>query len=100
MTAPSLAWSAVNLYKLPSGRHIVGRQFELLPAGTMFAASSILNGIIGVEAEPLDHQRCRVEDDAMVLIYGIGGTQDRELDSYRNDMIEGYRLRQLQDAQS
>jgi hypothetical protein len=41
-----------------------------------------------------------VEDDAMVLIYGIGGTQDRELDSYRNDLIEGYRLRQLQDAQS
>ena len=99
MTAPSLAWSDVNLYKLPSGDHLWGREFELLPAGTMFAAAAILRGLIGVEAQPLDERRCQIHDGALLVIYGLDDTETRELDAYRDEILEGFRLRQLQDAQ-
>lgn len=99
MADPVLAWGAASLYELPSGRQIWGREFELLPAGSMFAASAILRGLIGVEAEQLDERRCQIVDGAPVILYGMGETETRELDGYRNDVIEGFRLQQLQDAQ-
>lgn len=99
MAAPTLAWGAVNLYKLPSGRHLWGREFDLLPAGTMFAAGAILHGLIGVEAEPIDGKKCSIVQGAPLLLYGMGSTDTRELDAYHNDVIEGFRVKQLQDAQ-
>jgi hypothetical protein len=99
MAAPILAWGAANLYELPSGRHVWGREFELLPAGSMFAAGAILRGLIGVEAEQLDEKRCQIKDGAAVILYGMDATETRELDGYRDDVIEGFRQRQLQDSQ-
>lgn len=99
MAAPTLAWGEVNLYKLPAGGHLWGREFELLPAGTMFAAGAILRGLIGIEAEPLDQGRCQIHDGAPLVIYGIGKTETRELDAYRDDVLTGFQERQLADAQ-
>lgn len=52
MAAPTLAWGVTHIYRLPNGGHLYGREFELLPAGTMFAATTILHGVCGVEACP------------------------------------------------
>lgn len=88
------------VFGLPSGLHIWGRQFELLPGGTMFSAASILTGVIGVEAQPLRDQQYKISQDARVLICGTEQTNTRELEVYKDDIAESYRLRQLQDAQS
>lgn len=99
MAPPLLAWGELNLYRLHNDDHLWGREFDLLPAGTMFAATATLHGLIGIEAKPLDDQRCQIEDGALLMLYGLGGTETAELDPCRNDVIEGFRLRQLQDAQ-
>jgi len=99
MAAPLLAWGDCNLYRLPEEGHLWGREFELLPAGTMFAAGAILHGLIGIEAEPLDEGRCQVNDGAPLVIYGLGSTETRELDAYRDDVLTGFLEKQLADAQ-
>jgi hypothetical protein len=65
----------------------------------MFAAGAILHGLIGIEAVPLDEQRCQIHDGAPLVIYGLDSTETAELDLYRDDVVEGFRIRQLQDAQ-
>ena len=99
MTAPTLAWGDQMLYQLPDDRHLWGREFELLPAGTMFAAGVILHGIIGVEAEPAHEGYAYISEDAPLLILGARGTNTRELEGYQQDIAEGYRLRQAQEVQ-
>lgn len=100
MTAPTLAWGNQNLYRLPDdGGHVWGREFELLPAGTMFAANAILHGVVGVEAEPAHEGYCYVEEQASIVIVGARGTSTRELEGYQLDIAEGYRLRQAQEVQ-
>ena len=99
MATPLLAWGEVNLYRLPDDGHLWGREFELLPAGTMFAAGAILHGLIGIEAEPLDEKRCQIRDGAPLVIYGLGKTETRELEAYREDVLQGFRDKQLADAQ-
>lgn len=100
MATPSLAWSGVNLYELPDGDYIWGREFALLPAGTMFAASAILHGIIGLNAEPRDGNTCFISSDGPVLIYGTRDTNTEELRVYDEDLLAGFRAMQLQDTQT
>lgn len=100
MTAPTLAWGEQTLYRLPGPPgHVFGREFELLPAGTMFAANVILHGVIGVEAEPEGKEHCYIKEGSPLLIIGARGTETRELNGYTEDIVENYRIRQLQDAQ-
>lgn len=97
MAAPTLAWGNQNLYRLPDdGGHIFGREFELLPAGTMFAAGSLLSGVIGVAAEPAHEGHCYIEEGTPLLIVGTRTTSTRELEGYQKDIAEGYRVRQSQ----
>lgn len=100
MAGPTLAWGESNLYKLPDAGHLWGREFELLPAGTMFSAGSILHGLIGIEAEPLDGARCQISDGALLIIYGLGKTETGELEGYRDDVISGFKIKQLQDIKT
>lgn len=100
MTAPTLAWGEQTLYRLPGPPgHVFGREFELLPAGTMFAAGSRLAGVIGVEAEPADGDYCFIEEGTPLLIIGARGTETRELEGYQDDIVESYRVRQAAEAQ-
>lgn len=84
MTAPTLAWGPEGAYDVPTikGR-VCGREFELLPAGTMFAARSMLSGVIGVEA-----------GGRRLVITGFRNTTGRELEGYTTDIVEAYRQRQ------
>jgi hypothetical protein len=100
MAAPTIAWGDTNLYKLPDASHLWGREFELLPSGTMFAAKSILHGLIGIEAKPLAGDRCQIRNGALLVIYGLGETEINELESYRDDVIAGFQQRQLQDVEA
>lgn len=99
MTAPVLAWGKQCLYRLPSPSvHVFGREFELLPAGTMFAAGSLLNGVIGVAAQPAGENHCYIEEGAPLLIIGARGTETRNLKGYQDDIVDAYRQRQATEA--
>ena len=99
MPAPSLAWGELHLFQLPDNSHLYGREFELLPAGTMLAASVRLNGLAGVPAVVGDDSIARIESDAITVVHPTRGTDGHALELYEADIVEGFRLRQLQDAQ-
>lgn len=99
MGAPTFAWGEPHLFGLPDGSHVYGREFDLLPAGTMFAASVILHGLAGVQATVDGTNVARVQADAELEIYGIRGTDPEELSLYEAEVAEAYRIRQAQDAQ-
>lgn len=85
------------MYRLPNPPgHLFGREFELLPAGTMLAAGSLLSGVIGVAAEPEGESHCYIEEGSPLLIIGARGTSTRELECYQDDIVEAYRVRQAQ----
>lgn len=100
MAAPTLAWGKVHLFSLPDGGHLYGREFELLPAGTMFAAAVTLHGIIGAPATVGDDNIARIPHDAQLVIYPVRETDGAELEFYSTEITEGFRLKELQqDAQ-
>lgn len=93
-----MAWGKAHLFQLPDGSHLYGREFELLPAGTMFAAGVVLHGIVGATAI-IDGSNCaRVEADATLVIYPTRQTDGPELELYQADIVEQYRIRELQDS--
>lgn len=96
-----MAWGKQHLFSLPDGSHLYGREFELLPAGTMFAAGVILHGIIGAPASVGADNVARIAHDAQLVIYPVRDTDPEELQLYQSDITESFRLRELQqDAQS
>lgn len=94
-----MAFGEPHLFSLPDGRHLYGREFELLPAGTMFAASVILSGLVGVAAHVDRDNVARVPRDAELEIFSTRGTDADELTLYSEDVREAFRIKQLQDAQ-
>ncbi len=98
MAAPTLAWGKLHLFSLPDGSHLYGREFELLPAGTMFAAGVILHGIIGATAVIGKDQIARVPADAKMMIYPVRDTDQEELRLYQAEITEGFNQRQAMEA--
>lgn len=99
MAAPTLAWGEPHLFSMPDGSHLYGREFDLLPAGTMFAANVILHGLVGVEATVGSDDVARVESNATLEVYGTRGTSPHELAAYETAVIEIYRIHLAQQAQ-
>ena len=58
----------------------------------MFSAKSILHGLIGVQAEPLEDNQCKINDGAQVVICAMGSTQIEELELYRADLAEAFKV--------
>lgn len=100
MTSVSLAWGEPHVFGLPDGTYLYGREFDLLPTGTMFSAGVILHGIAGVEATVEDDNVARIAADAQLELYSSRGTEPEELEPYEDDVIESFRIKQMQDAQS
>lgn len=99
MAAPTLAWGKPHLFQLPDGEHLYGMEFELLPAGTMFVAGMIMHGLCGVPATVDGDSIARVAADAAPEVYAVRGTDSAALSLYEQEVMEGFRLKQLQDAQ-
>ena len=100
MASAVLAWSGINLYEMPDGAYVWGREFELLPAGTMFTAGAALHGLVGYDAEPYEDQTALIDSEGPLLIFGTRGTLTKELAGYQEDLLEGFRIKQLQNESS
>lgn len=86
----ALAWGELHVYELPDGGHIWGREFQILPSGTMRDAGNVLHGLIGLKAELIDRKRCQVEPGKPLLIYGTRGTDTGVLRQYQDELADGF----------
>lgn len=93
----SIAWGEANLYQLPDGTHLWGREFQVLPSGSMFGAAAVLDGLIGCDATPLDNDQCEIRNGAILVVYGIRQTETDELAPYQLELAEAFN--ELQGAQ-
>lgn len=91
-----MAWGDLNLYELPDGSHVWGREVQALPAGSMFGAAGALHGLVGVAAEPLNARQAQVRHDAPLLIYGVRGTEPEQLRPHQDDLVHGFNARSTQ----
>lgn len=85
-----LAWGEANVYRLPTGKHLWGREFQILPSGTMFAAADVLDGLVGCDARPLDEKHCEIRNGAKLICYGIRGTETSELEPYQEELAAAF----------
>lgn len=99
MTNLSLAWGEPNVFGFPDGTYIYGREFDLLPTGTMFSANMVLHGLAGVAATVTSDNVAKVAEGAELELYSVRGTDPEELLCYEEQVMESYRLKLLQDAQ-
>jgi hypothetical protein len=90
--ATAIAWGAPKLYELPSGERVWGREFELLPSGSMAGAAQILHGVIGPEVTMINDIRGSIATDAKVLFCGLKTTTTAELIPYQTALSEGMRV--------
>lgn len=85
----SVAWGEMHLYEIPGG-HLWGREFQVLPAGTMARADGVLHGLIGVDARPVGGGKAEVKPSSPVKLYGCRGTETALLQSYQDDLCTAF----------
>lgn len=94
MAEVAAAWGDLNLYELPAGGYLWGREFQILPSGSMFGAAQVLHGLIGVIAEPIGGKRCCYRPGEPLRIYGVRGTDPAELDGYQDELAAEFNEQQ------
>lgn len=95
--ALAIAWSKANLYDLQDGSHLWGREFQILPSGTMLGAAGVMDGLIGCAAKPISQYKCEIRNGATLLAYGIRQTDTEDLKPYLDELCELFNA--LQTAQ-
>lgn len=96
MGLPTFAWGKPQLFKLPDGAGVYGQEFDLLPAGTMFAAHVILHGLVGMPVNMESETTGRVDVTSEPVIYAVRGTNPHELAAYESDILHSYQIRSEQ----
>jgi hypothetical protein len=86
----STAWGDLHLYELPGGAHLWGREFQVLPSGSMSQAGGVLHGLIGVDAKPLGGGKAQVNPGAPLICYGTRGTETALLEPYQDELCESF----------
>lgn len=84
------AWGGLNLYALPDGGHLWGREFQVLPTGSMLGGAKVLDGLIGCDAQPVDGGHCEIRQGSPLKIYGIRGTETCDLSPYSDELAEQF----------
>lgn len=91
-----LAWGELQLFQVPAGGHVWGREFQILPSGTMGNTSGVLHGLIGIEARPIDATRAEVQPGSPLLIYGTRGTDTGALRRFQDELADGFNAQAAQ----
>ena len=100
MTAPSVAWGTAMLFRLPNGRHLWGREFELLLAGVTMCAGAVLHGLAGTEAIVTADNLAKIPADAVPGCWAIRDTTCEELEPYSEHVMASFQNRQMEDVRA
>lgn len=85
-----LAWGELQLFQVPTGGHVWGREFQILPSGTMGRAGEVLHGLIGMKARLISATKAEVERGSPLLIYGTRGTDTGALSRFQDELADGF----------
>lgn len=85
-----LAWGELQLFQMPAGGHVWGREFQILTSGTMARSGEVLHGLIGMEARLLSASKAQVEPGSPLLIYGTRGTDTGALSRFQDELADGF----------
>jgi hypothetical protein len=86
-----IAWDFERVFLLEGkrGLGIMGRAFDLLPGGTMFSASCILRGIVGVTVKMISSSKAEVVNFEPVII-AREDTDPKDFEEWHAELLEAF----------
>lgn len=94
MPETSIAWGELQVFQFSDGVNIYGREFQILPSGTMFGVQQILAGVIGYVASKAAPMQWSVATGDPLMIYGIRGTDPAQLMPYYTELQDTFKAKQ------
>ena len=93
--AITIAWGPLESFDIGERMVVQGRRFDLLPARTMFKASGMLHGVMGLPLRQVTTTKLEVMGASFALV-GWAGTPRESLAPFAEQILAAYRLAQLQ----
>jgi hypothetical protein len=89
----AISWDIQRVFVVPGrkGIGIMGRAFDLLPGGTMFSASCIYRGIIGVRVKMLSDTKAQVINYEPVIMTREN-TSPEDLEPWAEELLLSFEL--------
>lgn len=94
MPETSIAWGELQVFQFSDGVHIYGREFQVLPSGTMFGAQQTLAGVIGYVASKAAPEQWSVATGDPLMVYGIRGTDPAQIMPYYTELVDTFKAKQ------
>jgi len=94
MPETSIAWGELQVFQFSDGVHIYGREFQVLPSGTMFGAQQILAGVIGFTASKAAPEQWSVATGDPLMVYGIRGSPVAQITPYYTELVDTFKATQ------
>jgi hypothetical protein len=95
MPETSVAWGELQIFEFSDGAKIYGREFQVLPSGSMFGVREILAGVIGyTESKDVPGQWSVATGDPL-MVYGFRGTDPARLAPYYRELIDLFKAKQV-----
>jgi hypothetical protein len=86
-----ISWDLQRVFPLKDqrGLAIMGRAFDLLPGGTMFSASCIQRGIVGVTVKMISDTKAEIINCEPVIM-AREDTDPKDLEEWREELLEAF----------
>jgi hypothetical protein len=95
MPETSVAWSDLQVFQFSDGANIYGREFQILPSGSMFGARDVMAGVIGYTADKAAPGQWSVATGDPLMVYGIRGTDPAHLMPYYSELMDLFKAKQV-----
>jgi len=89
----AFSWDIQRVFTVPGREDIgvMGRAFDLLPGGTMFSASCIHRGVVGVMVKMLSDTKAEVINCEPVIMTR-GDTSPEDLAPWTEELLRSFQL--------
>ena len=87
----AISWDLQRVFPIEGKRDlgIMGRAFDLLPGGTMFSASCIQRGIVGVTVKMISSTKAEIINFEPVIM-ARGDTEPKDLEEWHDELLEAF----------
>ena len=91
MPTAAISWDLQQIFPLKDqhGLAIMGRAFDLLPGGTMFSASCIQRGIVGVTVKMMSSTKAEIINFEPVIM-ARADTDPKDLEEWQEELLEAF----------
>jgi hypothetical protein len=87
----AISWDLQRVFPVEGKRNlaIMGRAFDLLPGGTMFSASCIQRGIVGVTVKIISSTKAEIINFEPVIM-AREDTDPKDLEEWQEELLEAF----------